>query len=99
MSSREFEKVKWAIEVMLDALVQVTARDLKTYLWQKSIEEPESERWYFWLAEVNRTFGEFTTVIDTLYPGDERKLNDWVQRLDNEVDALEDAEFTENEPR
>lgn len=97
MSAREFQEVKAALDRLMSAYAQECAYSISTALAERDKWSEEEGTWWKWNLEVLGVYNEFTETVSIIWPGNEKKVNDWVQFVDDAVEAYREEGDKENE--
>jgi len=84
MSAREYQRVKEVLEEMMNHTITHYAIEISAATANRDASEFQSPKWWHFNLLATDYFTMFTEIVDTIYPQNERKMNDFIQRLDDE---------------
>jgi len=85
MSANEFLKVKESLGLMMNYTITHYAIEISAALANRNRAEKDTSEWWYYNMLGQAEFEEFTNIIETIYPNNPAKMNDLVQRLDDET--------------
>lgn len=88
MSSNEYTKVKETLELLIRLAAEHYAIEINAAIYNMQQAKSESpEKYGYFAVLTTQLYSEFTDIVETIYPGNRRKLEDWIQTVDEMVDG------------